>query len=111
VPKSQLLAAISVVLTTCAPTTPPKTPVQTASFTTGRILLVRPIHPPATDGPLRAVLYEEESGSTQGAPAEFIVRTDEGAILSIVQENGPGFLTGDRVVILRGDRARLAKPG
>ena len=42
---------------------------------------------------------------------EFIVRVDDGATLSIVQTNEPGFRTGDRVVILRDDRTRLARPG
>lgn len=42
---------------------------------------------------------------------EFIVRTDDGAILSVVQTNEAGFHVGDRVIILRGEQARLARPG
>ncbi len=46
-----------------------------------------------------------------GCLFEFIVRADDGATLSIVQANTASFRTGDRVVILRDDTARLAPPG
>ena len=46
-----------------------------------------------------------------GSLMEFIVRADDGATLSIVQTNEPGFRKGDRVIILRDDRTRLARPG
>jgi outer membrane lipoprotein SlyB len=42
---------------------------------------------------------------------EIIVRADDGATLSIVQTNDPGFRKGDRVIILRDDQTRLARPG
>ena len=37
--------------------------------------------------------------------------TDDGAMLSIVQTNEPGFRKGDRVIILRDDQTRIARPG
>ena len=104
-------ALVAISLATCAPVTPPKMAVQPASFATGRILLVRSVTPPAADGPLRAVLFEDPGDARQFAPVEVIVRTEHGATLSIVQDNGPGFHAGERVVILRGDRTRLTKPG
>jgi hypothetical protein len=109
-PKLQLFAMTAFSLTTCAPATPPKTAVQPASFVMGRILLARPVSAPAADGPLRAVLFEDVSGAGQDEPVEFIVRTDDGTTLSIVQDNQPGFHAGDRVMILRDDHARLARP-
>ena len=94
----------------CAPANSPKIDAQPAPSTTGEILAVRPIAPPPPDGPVRAALpVGVDSG--QRASVEFIVRTDDGSTLSIVQNNGPGFQAGDRVVILRGDRTRLARPG
>ena len=52
-------------------------------------------------------------GYDDGNPSlmEFIVRVDDGAVLSIVQTNEPGFRKGDRVIILRGDQTRIARPG
>ena len=41
---------------------------------------------------------------------EFIVRTDDGNVISIVQVNDAGYHVGDRVIIPRGDPARLARP-
>ena len=102
---------MAVSLAMCAPAPSSKVLVPPAPFASGRILLARPVAAPAADGPLRAVLFEEAGGAGQAAPVEFIVRTDDGLTLSIVQDNGPGFQAGDRVVILRGDRARLARPG
>lgn len=72
---------------------------------------MRPVPPPAMARPLRAVLFAGDEGAGQGAMVEFIVRTDEGATLSIVQDNGAGLHAGDRVVVLRGGRTRLARPG
>ena len=62
--------------------------------------------------PLRAALLADGNGydGGNGSQVEFIVRSDEGATLSIVQANEPGFRKGDRVVILRDDRTRLARP-
>jgi outer membrane lipoprotein SlyB len=102
---------MAVSLTTCAPAASPKLPVQPASFVAGRILLVRPVTGATTDGPLHTVVFEDAGSAPQGELVEFIVRTDDGATQSIVQDNEPGFRAGDKVVILQGDRARLARPG
>ena len=97
----------------CAPANPPKAPLQPASINTGTILSMRAVGPPGAVEPLRAALLAAYSGNDDGSLplVEFIVRADDGATLSIVQTNEPGFRKGDRVVILRDDRTRLARPG
>jgi outer membrane lipoprotein SlyB len=96
----------------CAPARPPPAAVQSASVSEGTILSMRAVAAHASQDPLRAAMV------TTGAPndggrslMEFIVRTDDGATLSIVQMNEPGFRTGDRVVIMRDDLTHLARPG
>jgi hypothetical protein len=97
----------------CAPTNPPKAAVQPAPAGAGTILSMRAVSQQAPEEPLRAVLLSDGVGRSDGnlSLVEFIVRSDDGATLSIVQTNQPGFRTGDRVIILRGDQTRLARPG
>ena len=97
----------------CAPANPPKAPVQPASISAGTILSMRPVGPRGSVEPLRAALLADGGGHDDGnrSLVEFIVRADDGATLSIVQTNEPGFRKGDRVIILRDDRTRLARPG
>ena len=72
-----------------------------------------------TAPPWRSVLLADagtanDAGKTpiaQTPVVEFIVRTNSGATLSVVQNNDADFQIGDRVVILRGDQSRLARPG
>jgi outer membrane lipoprotein SlyB len=53
----------------------------------------------------------QHAGDNNTAPlTEFIVRTDDGSTLSIVQANALGLHTGDRVVIQRDNGAHLARP-
>jgi len=68
----------------------------------------------AAPTPVQTVLLAGAVASSDDAGpslVEFIVRTDDGATLSIVQTNDTGFRTGDRVVIVRDGRTRLARPG
>jgi hypothetical protein len=97
----------------CAPTNPPKAVLQPQQASAGIILSMRAVVPQAGEGPLRTELLAGGSSHDDGNPAlvEFIVRTDDGATLSIVQTNQPGFRKGDRVIIFRDDRTRLARPG
>jgi outer membrane lipoprotein SlyB len=97
----------------CAPANPPKAPVQPGSINAGTILSMRPVGPRGSAEALRAALLADGGGHDDGNRSlmEFIVRADDGATLSIVQTNEPGFRKGDRVIILRDDRARLARPG
>lgn len=97
----------------CAPANPPKSAVQPTAAGTGTILSMRAVAPHAGAAPLRAALLAGGSGQDDEnrALVEFIVRTDDGATLSIVQSNTDGFRNGDHVIIVRGDRTRLARPG
>jgi hypothetical protein len=99
----------------CAPDQPPQavaTPPAPASGS-AIILSMRTVNRGAVPPSMRPVLLIDNVGTDDagGSLAEFIVRTDDGATLSIVQTNEPGFHTGDRVVIVRGTRTRLARPG
>ena len=97
----------------CAPAIPPKAPMAPASINEGTILSMRPVGPRESAEPLRAALLVDGGEHDDGGrlSVEFIVRADDGATLSIVQTNEPGFHKGDRVIILRDDRTRLARPG
>jgi outer membrane lipoprotein SlyB len=46
---------------------------------------------------------------SQGQATEFIVREDRGGDIAVVQTNELGLQPGDRVMISRGDRVRLAR--
>ncbi len=46
---------------------------------------------------------------SQGQAVEFIVREDRGGDIAVVQTNELGLQPGDRVMISRGDRVRLAR--
>jgi outer membrane lipoprotein SlyB len=74
---------------------------------------MRAVGPRGSAEPLRAALLADAGGHDDGnrSLVEFIVRVDDGATLSIVQTNEPDFRKGDRVIILRDDRTRLARPG
>jgi outer membrane lipoprotein SlyB len=103
----------------CAPTTqaPPasNTTGQPATTRNGTILSMRKVTPPAGQDSWRKLLVGsgdmQRAGDSNAAPlTEFIVRTDDGSTLSIVQANALGLHTGDRVVILRDTGAHLARP-
>ncbi len=89
---------------TVAPVPPP--PASASAGGVGRVLAVRPIDGAAIDDAAwRAALLDgasDPAGPVPQAPAslaEFIVREDAGAIVSIVQSNAAGLRAGDRVVI------------
>jgi hypothetical protein len=97
--------------TGCAAPAPPKIEAAPASVPTATILSIRTVTTYASDGPLRAALPADAGPARPSSGlTEFIVRTDEGAMLSIVQANEAGFRSGDRVVILRDGTTRLARP-
>lgn len=105
----------------CAPGKPsasaPAPPVSTAVATSrGKILAVHKVPPAGAQDPWRAILsptratLRPASAGTE-SPVEFIVRTDDGATLSIVQPSQPGLRAGSRVIVLFGETARLAPAG
>ena len=83
----------------------------------GTILSMRPVTPRTDSAAWRAALLAAASGAAQVGddvgrlPTEFIVRTDAGATISVVQTNESGFHPGDRVIILRDDHTHIAHPG
>jgi outer membrane lipoprotein SlyB len=83
----------------------------------GTILSMRSISAQSSDSLWRAALLASAGGSgdaTDGGRKsliEFIVRTDDGSTLSVVQPNEAGFHNGDRVIILRNYQTRLVRPG
>jgi outer membrane lipoprotein SlyB len=87
--------------------------VQPAQVSTGTILSMRPVDARSGIDPVRAALLDDGGGNDDGnrSLVEFIVRVDNGAVLSIVQTNEPGFRKGDHVIIVRDGRSRLARPG
>ena len=80
----------------------------------GRILSMRPVTLRTGQDNWRAVLLADTGAANAPEPGntltEFIVRSDNGATLSIVQANTPGFRPGDRVTILQGENTSLAPP-
>ena len=108
-----LLALIAVA--GCAPPitrAPPAVDTPAASLSAGTILSMRTFTAPAGQEPWRALLLADAGADDGGKrqQVEFIVRADDGATLSIVQPNESDFRAGDRVIILRGARKRLARP-
>jgi outer membrane lipoprotein SlyB len=49
--------------------------------------------------------------ANHGAPVEFIVRRDDGQIISVVQTNDDKFQPGDRTLLTQGAQTRLARAG
>jgi outer membrane lipoprotein SlyB len=94
-----------------APTVPPK------AASVGKILSMRSVTAQSNSAPWRSVLLADagaagaSNDSGKNALTEFIVRTDDGATISVVQSNEPGFRPGDPVIILRDGPTRLARPG
>ena len=82
----------------------------------GTILSMRSVNAQSDTASWRAALLAGAGGSGGAARGgestlvEFIVRTDDGSTLSVVQANEAGFHSGDRVIILRNDQTRLARP-
>ena len=50
-----------------------------------------------------------EGSASQGQAAEFIIREDSGQTISVVQTNEENFRPGDRIVLTRGARTRIAR--
>lgn len=77
----------------------------------GTIVAMRPV-PAVAPRPVRRLLRGFGDGRAATDATEFIVRTDAGATLSIVQVDQPALHTGERVGILPATPARItAEPG
>jgi outer membrane lipoprotein SlyB len=114
--------ALAFAAASCAPVAPvPATGTSAAAIGAATVLAVRPIAPAAGSeaGGWRAALLNGAGESSGPAPAaaslaEFIVRVDDGATLSIVQANADALRVGDRVTLARPAAAigspRLVRP-
>lgn len=52
-----------------------------------------------------------EKGVSQGNAVEFVIREDSGQTVAVVQTNEENFRVGERVVLTRGARTRIARAG
>lgn len=83
--------------------------VHAPSAAQGTILSVHAV-PASARAAVWRLLSGDAAPTAPGASlAEFIVREDDGTTISIVQDNGLGLHAGDRVGIVRGERARLTR--
>ncbi len=104
----------------CAPTSPPATSAtqatQSASAESGTIQSVRTVTASDDKAAWRTSFISDTGASgasadaKQGPLTEFIVRTDSGATISVVQNNELGLRAGDRVGILHDTRTHLVRP-
>lgn len=121
--RSALYAGLLVLvgMTSCTQTNRPAVNVQAppsaVPVSTGTILSMREVTEPNGSASWRTALLAaaaSTSAMNDSAAAqlvEFIVRADNGAILSVVQANNVGLRPGDRVVILHAGSTHLARPG
>jgi len=108
----RLVGGLAVVLSSCAA---PGKPVTSAAATpmAGTILAVRPVT--GRIDITRIAASGLGATGAQAAPAgdakaaEFIVRQDDGRVISIVQQNDGHFASGDRIEVLRDPQTRIAR--
>jgi outer membrane lipoprotein SlyB len=83
----------------------------------GSILSMRRVPVHSDPAPWRAALLADARGKTTAGNdsgrelSEFIIRTDGGSIISVVQANASGFRSGERVVMLNDGYTHIARPG
>jgi outer membrane lipoprotein SlyB len=109
------LAGCAQVVTSAAD--PAAAGARAAPSSLGTILSMRPVTLRSDRAPWHVALLAAASGTTQAGddigrkPTEFIVRTDGGATISVVQTNELGLQPGDRIIILHDDHTHIARPG
>lgn len=108
------LAAIllGISLSGCTPPPPAAQPAPAAGVSYGVIAAARAAGARPADARanvLRAVGFQAAgSGSGAAGAVEFIVRSDDGGTVSVMQYNQESLRPGDRVVIARFPRTRIA---
>jgi hypothetical protein len=97
---------------------PPKVQIAPPVGVPGTILAMRPVMAEAPE-PARILLSglgtSIRGASAEGAPVsnpifEFIVRTESGTTISVVQPRTNGLHPGERISILRGVQTRIGAP-
>ncbi len=94
-------------LASCASQAPKPVVVDTKIPAHAVILMIRPVQAgdPRAAGLLR---IGPDAAPTLTGKAEYVVRTDDGATLAIVQAADPGLRPGAFVTVSRGEQATLA---
>lgn len=113
------LCLLVVPFAACTPAMKVPPPAQSAAApgkhaVSGTIVSLRKVNMRGSQEPWRAALLTDAAAANSSVPGplvEFIVRVDDGGTLSIVQMNDPDFHAGDRVLIIRDEQTRLARPG
>ena len=80
-----------------------------ASVAQGTILSVHAVPAAARLAVWPLLGGDTSPAASDASMAEFILREDDGATISIVQDNGLGLRAGDRVAIVHGERAHLTR--
>ena len=96
----------------CAPGKPVPPPAAASARSgpgQGTIVSVRPVVAPPSAASRILIAGISGHGDAVRAVSEFIVRTDDGRTLSLVQSNEANFRQGDRVALTAGARTRLAR--
>ena len=117
-----VIACLTMLLGSCAPAR--STPIETtainpsaggeAAVSRGTILAMRPVElgSAASLGRLvRPTKAANARPSERGQAVDFIVHEAGGGTIAVVQENELRFQVGEPVLIIRGDRTRLSRPG
>jgi outer membrane lipoprotein SlyB len=98
-------------------TGPAQSSVRALPSREGIILSMRPVTTRGDRARWGVALLAAASGPTVASddaprqPTEFIIRTDAGSTISVVQTDEFGFHPGDRIIILHDDHTHLGRPG
>ncbi len=110
---ARFFSGFVVVLASCAG---PAKPVVTSATmpTAGVILAVRPVTGQIDIARIAPASFAVPASDTSphGTPAvaaEFIIRQDDGHVISIVQENDGHFAVGDPIKVIRDTRAHIIR--
>jgi len=108
-----LLITLAACATPVQPPAPTPTPTPAASVTAepverGTVLAIRPV--PAADPRTARILLSslgKAAEPTDQRIVEYVVRAENGATISVVQDSMDGVRPGDRVSLQRGARTRI----
>ena len=108
-----VVAAVLLGVAACAPTGTTGTGAEAArreNMGYGTIVAMRPVTVQGQELLLRIVAGT--AGPAVDTAVEFIIREADGQIISVVQSNQENFRPGERVLLTRGNRTRIARvPG
>jgi hypothetical protein len=109
------IAGIFIAVGSCAPTLSGATAAgPEPASSRGTILAIRPVLPSGAGAGVLNGLAGSTASAGQppaGQSFDYIVREAGGGTISVVQTDELHLQVGDPVVIVRGDRTRLARPG